>query len=498
MKPMRGMSLIDVLIGTALVLVIFLALNGLLRTSLLLASFTKSQAIATNIANGQMEYIRSLPYDSLGTIGGIPPGTIPQYATTTQNGIVVVTRTFIDYVDSPVDGFGIADTNGITTDYKEIKITATFFIKETPRSLTFVSSYSPKGIETTNNGGTLQVNVVNATGSPVPGATVRIVNASTTPTVDITTFSDVGGVVAFPGAATSTEYQVFISRAGYSSAQTYPRNGANLNPTPGYLTVVKDQTTSATFAIDMLTNLSVRTFFPIATTSFSDTFSGSSKVTSSTNVSIGGGLVTLFDRNISGIGPNNYQLSGTFISTTTAPTYLALWGNASSTTNIPGGTTAVFKIADASGTLLPNTVLPGNSAGFTTTVNLSSISTTTYPELRLVGSLSTIATSTTPSIYKWGISYGKGPLPVSGVPLSLIGTKIIGTTGSGANIYKISTTTTSDANGFKAFSLEWDSYDLTLSGYTITTSTALSPFILAPGTTLDTPTFIKHAPCCDY
>ena len=188
MRPLRGMSLIDVLVGVALMLVIFTGLTALLLSSLKVSALAKNRSIATTVAESQMEYIRSLAYDNVGTVGGIPAGVIPQIATTTQNGLVVVTRTLIEYKDDPADGLGALDTNGINSDYKQIKISATYKVDAIVHTLTIVSNFAPIGIETTTGGGTLKISVVNAVGTGVPGATVRIVNASSSPSVDFGTF----------------------------------------------------------------------------------------------------------------------------------------------------------------------------------------------------------------------------------------------------------------------------------------------------------------------
>ena len=366
----RGMSLIDVVVGTALLLVVFLALFGLLQASVLVSTYVKSEATATAIANNQMEYIRSLPYDSVGTIGGIPAGTIAQNATTTEDGAPYGVRTFIDYYDDPADGTASNDTNGITTDYKRIKVVVSYKAGTQAKQIVLVSNYAPPGIETTVGGGTLQILVVNATGTAVPGATVTITNASTSPTVNLTTFSNSTGTVYLPGALPSTQYAVTVTKAGYSTAQTYVRDSNNQNPTPGYLTVVQNQTTSSTFAIDQLGILNLSTFSPITGGAFLDTFANNSKLQTLTNTVASGGSLTLAG------GAGNYSLSGSAVSTTTAPAYLYAWSTASSTMSVPGGTTALIHVLDGSGNLLPNTVLPGNSAGFTTfPINLSSVST---------------------------------------------------------------------------------------------------------------------------
>ncbi|MDB5237590.1 MAG: Autotransporter adhesin [Parcubacteria group bacterium] len=479
------MTLIDVLVGTALILVIFMALFGLLRASIDVVQLTKAKAIATTIAESQMEYVRSLSYDQVGTVGGIPAGVIPQYATTTSNGIGYGVRTFIDYADDPADGIGAADTNGIITDYKRIKITVAYTAGGQPRSVVMLSNYSPAGLETTTGGGTLKLVIVNASGVAVPGASVHIVNSAASPSIDVTTFSDSTGIVYLPGAATSSQYQVYVTKAGYSSAQTYLRDATNQNPTPGYLTVSKDLTTTATFAIDLLSTLTFHTYTAIATTTFSDAFPNASKLASQSNTQVSGGALSLLNG-----GSSGYALSGNAISSTITPTYLASWTSASSTQSVPNGTSAVFHIVDGSGTLLPDAALPGNSAGFGAPIDLSGISTTTYPSLALRADLSTNATSTTPLIQNWGLSYMRGPIPLPNVPFTLAGAKTVGSTGAGAPIYKTTISTSTDSTGTNALSLEWDAYTFGLSSYDTVDACNAPPYAVSPGTTGDTALYL--------
>jgi hypothetical protein len=477
---LRGMSFMDVIIGTALMLIIFTALIGLLRTSLQVASLAKTRSIATTIAEGQMEYIRSLSYDQVGTVGGIPSGTIAQNASTTQNGISFPIRTLIEYVDDPADGTGSGDANGITTDYKRIKVSVTYFANNRSQTVDLVSNYAPPGLETTTGGGTLKVIVVNATGAGVAGASVHVVNSSVSPAIDLTTFSDSLGVVFLPGAPTSTQYQIGITKSGYSSAQTYARDATNQNPTPGYLTVVKNQTTTSTFAIDLLSNLNVHTFSPVATSTFADTFSSGAGVASTNNTLVSGGAVRLTS------DVNGYSLSGTVASTAQSPTYLAGWGTAVATTSLPGGTTIRFHVTNGAGVLLPDTALPGNASGFTSTASLSGLSTSTYPTLALSADLSTISTTTTPLLQDWSISYARGPIPFPAVPFVLTGTKTVGSTGAGAPIYKTSVSNTTDASGNKTATLEWDGYTLALTAYDVVSACNAPPYSLSPGSTSDT------------
>lgn len=480
MRPLRGMSLIDVLVGIAIMLVIFTGLTALLVTSLKVSTLAKNRSIATTVAESQMEYIRSLSYDNVGTVGGIPAGTIPQFATSTQNGLTVVTRTLIEYKDDPADGLGSLDTNGINNDYKQIKISATYQIDATVHTLNIISNFAPIGIETTTGGGTLKISVVNAVGGGVSGATVHIVNASSSPTVDFTTFSDSAGIVYLPGALASSEYQVYVSKFGYSSTQTYARDAVNQNPAPGYLTVAVNLTTTGTFAIDHSSTLNIATFFPIATSSYSDSFGNSNGIASTTNTVVSGGKVILDG------GPLAYAPSGNVTSIAVAPLYLNAWTSASITSETDSGKSVLFHVLDSStGTLVPDVLLAGNAAGFDTAVDLSTLSTTSYPSLMLSADLTTGSLVETPALKDWKIQYLRGPIPFPNIPFMLTGGKIIGSTGSLVPIVKTTVSTSTNSSAVSALPLEWDSYALTISGYDIVSACNAPPYVLAPSASLN-------------
>ncbi len=466
------MTLIDVVVGTALMLVTFLALFGILRASLILSSFSKAEAGATAIAQVQMEYLRGLSYSALGTVGGIPAGNVTEYVTTTEDGITYTTHTFIVYIDDPADGLGAADTNGITTDYKRANVTVSYTLSGQTRSVTLVSNFSPPGIETTTNGGTLQINAVTATGAPLAGATVAVTDAATIPAINLTAFSNASGTVSFPGAATSSAYQITVSKLGYSTAQTYARDANNQNPTPGYLTVVQNQTTTGTFAIDQLATLTVNTFTPAATSTFSDSFADASKLASMSSTTVASGALTLAAG----------KASGSALSVATSSASISSWGQLNATTNVPANTSALLHIYDGNGVLVPDAALAGNAAGFTSfPVNLSGISTTTYPALAIGANLATTG-STSPQITNWSLSLGVNPLPLANAQFILAGAKTIGTTGAGAPIYKTIVVATTSSTGAESLPLEWDSYALSGLGKDLVDSCPSPPFAIAAGT----------------
>lgn len=466
----------DAIIGSAFILLIFLAFFGLLRASLLVSAAAKAKAGATAVAISQIEYIRSLDYDSVGTVGGIPSGIIDQVATTTLNNIEYEVRTFIEYTDDAADGEGVDDENAIATDYKTVKVAVTYAERGLTRELALVTNVVPPGLETTTGGGTLRVTVVDAAGAAVSGATVHIVNDATSPTIDLTTFSNASGTVLLGGAPTSTDYQIYVSKNGYSSAQTYARDATNANPTPGYLTVVESSTTTGTFAIDILGTLVIRTFTPIRAALWLDTFLDATNLASTNSTTVDGGALTLSGS----VGA--YPAGGDAQSTVIAPSYLAEWTNASSTTVLPAATDARFSVADGAGVLIPDATLPGNSAGYTGSIDLSGLSTTTYPSLTLIAELTSGDPMVTPSILDWGVGYDEGPVPEPHVPLALTGlTKTIGSMSDGTPLYKTEVSTTTDADGLVTLSLEWDSYDVLVTGYTVLAEEPIRPYEVLPG-----------------
>jgi type II secretory pathway pseudopilin PulG len=479
MRSLRGMTLIDVLIGISLMLIIFTGLTSLLSTSLKVSVLAKTHGNAIAIAESQLEYVRSLSYDSIGTVGGIPAGNIPQYATTTQNGLSFVTRTYIAYVDSPADGLGSADVNGITSDYKVAKVTTTYYVSGIPYTVVLISNFAPIGIESTAGGGTLKISVVNAVGAGVAGASVHIVNASTSPLIDFTTFSDSTGIVYLPGAPASSQYQVTVTKIGYSTAKNYARDATNQNPTPGYSTVAVNQTTTATFVIDQLGTLIVRTFSPIVAATYGDAFQDSTGVSATSNTVAGGGAVTL-----SG-GPATYAPSGSVVSVGISPTYLYAWGSAGIIASLPATTGVIFHIADTTGALLADTVLPGNASGYASMVDLSGISVAIYPTLKLVANLTTGDPTVTPTLANWSVGYQRGPIPLPNIAFSLSGTKTIGSTGMSVPIVKTTIATTTQSTGVVSLPLEWDSYAMTLNGYDVISACPAPDYALAPGATLD-------------
>ena len=487
----RGVSLIDTLVGTALMLVIFLGIAGAIQLSLDVVTNNKARAGAIALANERMEYIRSLAYASVGTVGGIPSGTLAQTETTTMNGITYTRRTFIEYSDDSKDGTGGADTNGITADYKAAKVSVSWTSRTGERSVavvTRIESLNGMEIACTPPCGTLALAVVDSQSQPVSNAQVAIVNSGTG--VNLNTYSDTSGIASFIGSPAGSGYQITVTKAGYSTSQTYSATSQNTGPNPAHLTVSNNQTTSYTFGIDTLGQKTVNTYIPILAATWTDPFANSSLIATTSNTTISGG-----EARLDGAAP--YPEEGTLQSVSIAPTYLALWKQLSWTDAEPSGTSAVYHVYNSGGTsLIPDSQLPGNSAGFTESpISLSGVSTSTYTGIRLGATLSSDSTDTS-TITDWNVSYDYGPQPLPNIPFTLRGAKTIGTGPSGT-LYKYDVAQNSGAGASLTIpNLEWDLYSIIINsstGYNVSSACNPQPESLAAGASQTSSIFLLPA-----
>ncbi|MDB5187933.1 MAG: hypothetical protein JWO50_453 [Candidatus Kaiserbacteria bacterium] len=480
MRGSRGITLIDTLVGVAIMAITFIGIAGVFRLSVDVVTNNKARTTATALASQRLEYAHSIAYSSLGMQHGIPSGIIPETEIVLFNGINFTRKTFIEYDDDPADGVGASDTNGISEDYKMVKVDVSWNIHGSVRHVILATRVSPPALETNVLGGVLSLVVTNATGVALPGITVSVINNSLSPTINETLLTDASGTAMILGAPTSTAYQIIVTNPGYSTAQTYAASSQNTSPTPGNLTVTNDGTTAATFAIDILGTKIINTWTQILSAAWSDSFANSNLLASMASTTVSGGSLTL----------SGSAATGTAMSVAFGTTTIASWGTITISQTTPAGTGILYRVYNSAGTtLVPDSQLPGNSAGFaTTTISLSGVSTSSYPLLTLGATLSTINASK-PSVDSWAASYMYGPLPLGNIGMSIRGNKSIGT-GPGGTVYKYSGNATTSAAGTVTINgLEWDSHTisiLTSSGYDAASVCSPQPEALAPGGSLTT------------
>ncbi len=255
-----GFTLMETLVAMAIFLGVSVALYQGFGNTLRLMNLIKLKEIATNLANEQFEIARNLPYASVGTINGIPAGVFPQSQTITRD-----TRTFdvsitIRNIDDPFDGTLGGSPNDLSpADMKLMEIIVSCNACTNFAPVTLTSTIAPKNLETASTNGALVVRVFDGSGVAVSGATVNIANSSLSPAINITDVTGVDGTLTIVDAPPSVNgYRITVSKNGYSTERTYlPGEQANPNPLKPDLTVVIQQITQVSFAIDKVSTVPV-------------------------------------------------------------------------------------------------------------------------------------------------------------------------------------------------------------------------------------------------
>jgi type II secretory pathway pseudopilin PulG len=259
----KGISLIEVIIGIAIVVVLFggiyVAYIGILDA----VQNSELRTAATTLLNQNIEVIRNLPYDSVGVVGGIPAGVLvaQEYATSTT-GVRFLIGTTVRNIDDPFDGtLGGNPNDTAPADYKlvELTISCPGCIRFVPLVLT--TTVAPKDLESASSGGSLFINVLDASGHGIQNASVHITNASVTPAIDLTDTTNAQGVLQLVGVPTSTlRYHMVITKEGYSTESTYPiGEPGNPNPVNPDVTVAEQSLTQVNLSIDRVSTVHVTT-----------------------------------------------------------------------------------------------------------------------------------------------------------------------------------------------------------------------------------------------
>ena len=474
-----GFSLIELLIVIAILALVFGGLFLIFESSLRLISHSRAKMSALSLSTDRLEYIRSLPYDSVGTILGIVPGPIPQTQTVSLNGIDFTERVIVEYVDSPDDGTLAADTNGITTDYKLVKIEHSWTIDGSTNSHVVVSNVVPRSIETDVGGGTLRVNVFDADVNPLQGIDVRLVNTG----IDTTRQTDASGAVLFAGAPAAAGYEIFVSEAGYSSEQTYKQNSPEVdNPTTLPVAILEADVSTMNFQIDKTSDVNVTILTDRTATSSSETFTDATNIVASTTTGVVAGQLQL---EITG---GVYAPSGDAWLTPMTPATIEHWGVVAFNPVRPNQTDIRIQFYTSTDTsdIIDDSILPNNSTGFTGPyIDLQSLRGVAYPTIvpRII--LSTANTSLTPTLDELVISYADSVTPFANGDFTVRGSKSIGTRLDASVVPKLLISTSTNGSGQRTLSnIEWDEYTVMVTGKAISEACPGNPFSLAPDSTL--------------
>jgi prepilin-type N-terminal cleavage/methylation domain-containing protein len=480
----KGFSLIEVIAVSAILVFVFGGLFSAFEYSLKLINNSRAKLTAISVANDRMEYFRSLPYASVGTVSGFPVGTIPQNNTITMNGIDFAERVIVDYVDDPGDGQVTAtttDSNNISTDYKRIRVDYTWEIAGATSSIFMVSNIIPRSIETSSGGGTVRINVIDENSQLLPGASVRISNAGSG--YDVTKVTDVTGVALFSVLANSN-YEVEVTGPingnNYSIDGTYVATTSNPNPVVSAFSVLEADISTLTFQIGELSDLTVKTLSSVMEDDVREEFTDLAGVASSSDVDIYSGQLVL-------AGSPNYAIRGVVYLMPIEPVTILRWETIAVGADLPLNTSYKVRVSTGTSsgpfTLIPEIDLPGNSVGFSDSlIDISGLDPVVYPSLVVELVLETTDNNFTPLIDEVGVYYRESETPSPNTSLTMIGNKTIGSDIVFTPIHKFNLATSTDVAGELYLpEIEFDIYNLTTPGFDVAVGCPAHPFTLHAG-----------------
>ncbi len=491
----RGLSLIEALIGIALLLIVFIGIFGVAQFGIRLTTQSKIRLTATALANQKIELARNMSYNQVGTTGGIPSGSIPETETIVLNKVSFLVKTTVFYVDDPFDNTFPDDP--LAWDYKRVKIRVswpTFFGGQ----IFLQTDIAPKGVETTGGGGVISVLVFDANGQTVPYAEIHIENNDVIPPIDVTYETNEQGRLFIPGApACSDCYKITASKTGYSSERTYVigelvRGTVLANPIKPHPSVIENQLSEISFAIDQLSTKTIQAVRYVDEKNWTDSFENEDKISEKSQVSIDLASASVRLEEIDG----QYQFTGYLVSATITPSGLVEWGRLIWTDEVFSPTEIKYQILYFNGTdwiLIPDDDLTVdgilNSEGFTDSpLDLSQLDSFEYKSIRLKANFSTSDSSQTPTLFDWQVTWFSSDtsIPVSSLAFTMQGAKTLGTDVNGQSIYKYQESLITNSVGQLTINnLEWDSYRIAVSGaatgYDIANSLPPQPVNVNPG-----------------
>jgi hypothetical protein len=257
LKSTGGFTLVEILVSAFVFVMIAMAVYRSIASIYQVHETTDAKVVATELAGEQIEIIRNLPYSSVGIKSGLPVGVIDHVQSLSRSGYNFEVTTTVRSIDDPFDGVFPTDT--VPADYKLVQMDIDCSNCKNFSTLTFTTNVGPKALETPTTSGALFIQAIDASGLPVAQADVHIVNSAASITIDDTTNNS--GLLQIVSAPPGTNaYKVTVSKDGYSTETTYaPGTSGNTNPTKANPTVIQQQVTQLSFAIDRVSTINVST-----------------------------------------------------------------------------------------------------------------------------------------------------------------------------------------------------------------------------------------------
>lgn len=259
----KGFTLIEVLIASLIFAMVSLAIYKVYSSITQLTRNIRAKETMISLGNEMLEVARNLPYDDVGTIGGIPNGVIVDQQDFSIMGYSLRVNYTVRNIDQLYDGVSPTDTTPADNKLIEVKVrclNCPIDNNGNAYSVILTTTVAPKNLETATTTGQLYIHVINANGDPVPAANVQVVNNTLSPKVNFNDNTDTNGQLKIIGATPSINgYQVFIDKSNFTQDQTYSTGdlGGGSTPVLPHATVAMSQTTSVTLQIDKTSTVNI-------------------------------------------------------------------------------------------------------------------------------------------------------------------------------------------------------------------------------------------------
>ena len=216
-----GITLVEVLISIFILSIISISFYGMFLLAGRLVADAKLRLMGTYAANEEMENVKSMIYDQVGTVGGVPAGIVPQSKSVEKGGYTFQVETEVRFGDDPIDGSFPTDT--VPTDFKVVRMAVSWPSAFKNHEVVLISSIYPDVPEEDESGGILLINAIDFEGNGVGSCDAVIQNTAVTPQVSIHTRTDDQGNIMLLGVPPSTGgYKITLSKASYETVETLP------------------------------------------------------------------------------------------------------------------------------------------------------------------------------------------------------------------------------------------------------------------------------------
>ncbi len=252
----NGFTLMEVLVGSAIFLIVAVAIYSSFTNLIKLASGNQARTLAVQLASEQLEIVRNMPYLNIGLTDGIPVGVLERNKTVSRGGISFDVNLVIRNIN--------LSTSTVQASQRLVEVNVDCPACHNFQPVSLTGQIAPANLQSAGNGGAFVAQVFNANGEPVQGATVDLQSVATSSirNTDVTNNYGILNVIGVPPG--TNMYKIVVSKDGYSTEETFAFGGAgNPNPTKPNVTILNQQVSQASFAIDKLSTLRISSVSPL-------------------------------------------------------------------------------------------------------------------------------------------------------------------------------------------------------------------------------------------